>query len=97
MSFDKHKINRFYQLPIVDDSAYQQLVAALDYDAIIKCLTKNRIFWKKNNKNELVNFQTKHLTIVCRIWHHFATLKISLKSHKRKVDTKICDLARHQI
>ena len=42
VSFDRQSINGFYQLPMVDDSAYQQLVAALDYDVIINCLTKNR-------------------------------------------------------
>ena len=82
---DRHTINGFYQLPSVNDSAYQQLVVALDYDAIINCLTKIRRSYKRNNKNELVNFQTKHLTTVCRLWLHFVTSNISPSSNISEV------------
>ena len=88
VSFDRHTINGFYQLSSVDDSAYQQLVVALDYDAIINCLTKIRRSYKRNNKNELVNFQTKHLTTVCRLWLHFVTSKISPSNNMHKSQKK---------
>ena len=74
MSFDRHIINGFFQLLAIDDSAYQQLVVEPDYESIINYLIKNKGSWKRNNKNELVNFQTKHLTTICRIWNHFVTL-----------------------
>ena len=63
--FDRHTINGVYKLPVFDNSAYQQLVATPDYKVIINYLTKNRGSWKRNNKNEHINFQTKHLTTMC--------------------------------
>ena len=38
-----------------------------------------------NNKNELANFQTKHLTIVCIIWYYFMISKISPRSNISEV------------
>ena len=84
LPFYRHTINGFYQLLTVDDSSYQQLVATPDYDAIMNYLTKNRRSWKRNSKNELVKFQTKHQTRVCSIWNHFVISKIAPRSNISK-------------
>ena len=74
--FDNDTINTFYNLPKVDNEAYENLRNESNYSEIIKCLTNNQEIWKINHERQVVNFKAKGLLYIPKVWHHFTTSRI---------------------
>ena len=69
MPFDSEIINNFYNLPKVDNKAYENLRNEPYYNDIIKCLTNDQEKWKINSKGQVVNFKAKGLLYILKVWH----------------------------
>ena len=74
--FDSETINNFYNLPNVDNEAYEKLSNEPNYKEIIKCLTNDQERWKINCESQVVNFKAKGLLYIPKVWHHFITSRI---------------------
>ena len=73
VTFDSETINRFYNLPNVNDEDYQRLLERPNYAEIIISLIDGQAQWKTNSQDHAVNVNAKHLLYVPRVWHHFIT------------------------
>ena len=76
MPFDNDTINDFYNLPKLDNEAYDNLRKELNDYKIIKFLTNNQEKWEINHEGQVVNFETKGLLYIPKVWHHFITSRI---------------------
>ena len=85
MSFYSEIVNRFYNLPNVNDEDYQRLFEIPDYGKIITSLTNGQAQWKKNSKGHAATFKAKHFLYVPRVWHHFITSQILPSTNVCKV------------
>ena len=54
---DSDNINAFYNLPKVNNDAYENLRKEPNYYEIIKCLTNKQEKWKINHEGQVVNFK----------------------------------------
>ena len=59
--FDSETINSFYNLPNVDNEAYEKLRDEPNYKKIIKCLKNDQEKWKINSEGQVVDFKAKGL------------------------------------
>ena len=48
MAFDRETVNRFYNLPSVENERYQKLLEKRNYVEIIKCLENGQAEWNTN-------------------------------------------------
>ena len=58
--FDNDNINAFYNLPEVDNEAYENLRKEPNYFEIIELLTNNQEKWKINHEGQVVNFKANY-------------------------------------
>ena len=89
MPFDSETINSFYNLPKVNNEAYENLRNEPNYTNIIKCLTNNQEKWKFNNEGQAMNFKAKGLLYIPKMWHHFITSRIL-------PTTNVCEVTRER-
>ena len=76
MPFENDTIHAFYNLPKVDNQAYENLRKEPNYSDIINCLTNNQEKSKINHEGQVVNLKAKVLFYIPMIWHHFITSRI---------------------
>ena len=53
MPFDSVTINTYFELEDEDSEEYRALYQILDYDLILKTLTKGKFEWKKSTTNQV--------------------------------------------
>ena len=76
VNFGAKSINKFYNLELVDNRAFDSLYAAPNYPEVIRVLTNGQGEWKINSEGHAVHFKAKHLAYIPKVWHHFITSRL---------------------
>ena len=76
VDFSAESINSFYSLEHVPSEAFDRLHEHPDYPEVIRVLTNRRGEWRINSAGHPVNFKTKHLAFIPKVWHHFITSRL---------------------
>ena len=51
-------------------------------------LIKDRGEWKLNNEGHVVQFKAKHLAYISKVWHHFITSRLMLKTNVCEIEKR---------
>ena len=76
VDFSAESINSYYGLEHIPPGPFDQLREHPDYPEVIRVLTNGRGEWRINSAGHAVNFKTKHLAYIPKVWHHFITSRL---------------------
>ena len=88
VDFSAKSINRYYNLDPVNPEAYDRLHEHPNYPNVLRTLTNGQGEWKLNNEGHAVQFKTKHLAYIPKVWHHFIISRLILMTNFCEVMTK---------
>ena len=85
MPFDRQTINAYYKLESVNDERFYKFVRKPNYATIIRWLISDKVPWKLNASNQIINFPASGLSYMGKVWHRFISVKILPNGNISKV------------
>ena len=88
VNFSVKSINWYYNQEPVNPEADDRLHEKPNYPEVLRMLTNRHGEWKLNSEGHAVHFKAKHLAYIPKVWHHFITLHLLLKTNVCEVTAK---------
>ncbi|KAJ0096562.1 hypothetical protein Patl1_27998 [Pistacia atlantica] len=85
VKFDAETINQYYELPQVEEDEYEEYLKNVDYDKVIRRLTKGQVKWVMVG-DRYKKFFAGNLRNATRVWQYFMNTRLMPTTHNSIVD-----------